>query len=81
LLDLDTPFTVSTVKDSDGKDLRFQRTETAIRIFFPLTKQPGEEIETVIAYSGIPRIAPRPPWVGGFMWEKTQGGADWVSVA
>lgn len=81
LLDLDTPFTVSTVKDSDGKDLRFQRTETAIRIFFPLTKQPGEEIETVIAYSGIPRIAPRPPWVGGFMWEKTQRGADWVSVA
>lgn len=81
LLDLDSPYKVSSVTDGEGKPLKFERTETALRIFFPLTKQPGEEIETVIAYSGIPRIAPRPPWVGGFMWEKTAGGADWVSVA
>ena len=29
----------------------------------------------------MPREAPRPPWVGGFIWAKTPIGADWISVA
>lgn len=81
LLDLDTPFTVKSVTSGNGEPLKYERTQTAIRIYFPQTKQPGDEIETVITYSGTPRVAPRPPWVGGFIWEKTPNGADWVSVA
>ncbi len=80
VLDLDTPFTVENV--SDGKsDLKYQRKTDEIWIWFPLTKQVGDEIRTVISYAGVPRVAPRAPWIGGFMWEKTPSGADWVSVA
>jgi aminopeptidase N len=81
LFDLDTPYTVSKVTDGNGHDLKYQRTPTEIRIWFPFSKQVGEEIKTSITYSGTPREAPRPPWVGGFIWTKTPSGADWVSVA
>lgn len=81
LLDLDTPFTVSKVTDGAGHDLKYTRTPSEIRIWFPLSKRVGEEIKTSITYSGTPRVAPNPPWVGGFIWAKTPGGADWISVS
>ncbi len=81
LLDLDTPYTVSKVMGANGSDLKFERTDTQIRIWFPQTKQVGDEIKTTINYAGVMRVAPRAPWVGGIMWEKTPSGADWVSVA
>lgn len=80
VLDLDTPYEISRVA-GDGFNLKYQRKEGKIWIWFPMTKQVGDVIETVIAYSGTPRVAPRPPWIGGFMWSKTPSGADWVSVA
>lgn len=80
VLDLDTPYTIGKVT-GDGKDLKFERKEGEIWIWFPMTKQAGEEIKTSITYSGVPRVAPNPPWIGGFMWSKTPSGADWVSVA
>lgn len=80
VLDLDTPYNIDRL--TDGKnDLRFARKEGKIWIWFPLSKQVGDEIRTVISYSGKPREAPRPPWVGGFIWTKTPSGADWISVA
>lgn len=80
VLDLDTPFTVEQV--SDGRQaLKYERRGDEIWIWFPTTKQVGEEIRTQIRYAGTPRVAPRAPWIGGFMWEKTPSGADWVSVA
>jgi aminopeptidase N len=80
VLDLDLPYTVS--KLTDGRtDLKYERKGGKIWIWFPMTKQVGDEIKTVISYSGTPRVAPNPPWIGGFMWAKTPGGADWISVA
>lgn len=81
MLDLDTPYTISKIKDDAGRDLRFERSSDAVRIFFRSSKQVGETITTSITYSGTPREAPRPPWVGGFIWAKTPSGADWISVA
>jgi aminopeptidase N len=80
VLDLDTPYSISRVTDGT-KDLRFERRGGKVWIWFPLTKQVGETIKTSITYAGTPRIAPNPPWVGGFMWAKTPSGADWISVA
>jgi aminopeptidase N len=81
LLDLDTPYTVASVTDGAGKTLKYDRTPTAIRVWFPQTTQVGDEIKTSITYAGTPREAPRPPWVGGFIWTKTPTGVDWISVA
>jgi aminopeptidase N len=86
VLDLDEPYTVSRIAEPYGldtamRDLKWERRGGQLWIWFPMTKQVGEEITTVIKYSGTPRVAPKPPWIGGFMWEKTPSGADWISVA
>lgn len=84
LLDLDTPYTVESVY-GEGKDkqlsLKFEREGGTIRIHFPSKKNRGEVFETVISYAGTPRVAPNPPWIGGFIWTKTPSGADWISIA
>ena len=84
VLNLDDAFKIEKVYgDVRGKqgELRYSHKDGKIWIYFLLTKQAGENFETIITYSGKPRTAPRPPWVGGFMWEKTPSGADWISVA
>ena len=80
VLDLDTPFTISKLTEG-GRDVKYEFKDGKIWIWFPLTKQVGEEIKTSITYAGTPREAPRPPWVGGFMWIKTPNGSDWINVA
>ncbi|MEO7509350.1 MAG: M1 family metallopeptidase, partial [Pyrinomonadaceae bacterium] len=84
-LDLDTPFTVAEVSlvETGNKvsPLRFDRPEGKIRAYFPMMKQPGETVSVRVKYSGVPRVAPRPPWVGGFMWEKTADGSPWIAIA
>jgi aminopeptidase N len=80
VLDLDLPYTISKLTESEH-DVKYERRDGRIWIWFPMTKQVGDEIRTSITYSGSPRIAPNPPWVGGFMWKKTPSGADWVSIA
>lgn len=80
VLDLDTPYKIDNVSNGTG-ELKYVRKDGKIWIWFPMTKQVGDEIKTVITYAGTPRLAPRAPWIGGFMWEKTASGADWVSVA
>jgi aminopeptidase N len=80
LVDLDDPYTVSEV--SDGKTpLRFNRLKGMLRVFFPLSKQPGDRIRVEVAYAGSPLVARNAPWDGGIMWSKTPSGADWISVA
>ena len=82
VVDLDTPYTVSFVGLVEGTDapksLKFERRTDQIWIWFPMTKQPGEEVKVAVRYAGVPRVAPRPPWIGGFMWEKTADGSDWI---
>nr|MDQ3043205.1 M1 family metallopeptidase [Acidobacteriota bacterium] len=85
VLDLDTPLTVSGVSlfknFHKSDDLKYERREGKIWIWFPMTKQVGETVSIVVAYSGVPRVAPRAPWVGGFMWEKTADGSPWIAIA
>lgn len=84
VLDLDTPFTVHSIfgeRREQQAQLKYERRGGKIWIWLPTAKKAGQKFETIISYSGVPRIAPRAPWIGGFMWEKTPSGADWVSVA
>ena len=79
VLDLDPPLTVDSVALIDParntqQPLKFERRESKLWIAFQMTKQPGEEVRVRVAYGGKPRIAPRPPWVGGFVWSRTADG-------
>lgn len=80
VLDLDTPFTVSSVT-SRGKSLKFDRTPKQISVKLGRTARIGSNVEIAVAYSGIPKTAPAPPWVGGFVWSKTKDGQPWFATA
>ncbi len=83
VMDLDTPLTVhsATWLNADSRPLPFQRSATQVRIEFPQTRQPGDLVQVAVTYGGKPRVAPRPPWVGGFIWADTADGRPWVAVA
>ncbi len=84
VLDLDTPLTVSKVSLVEPKsevELKFERKGGKIWSYFPMTKQAGETVSVKVTYAGVPRVAPRAPWVGGFMWEKTADGSPWIVTA
>jgi len=84
VLDLDTPYTVSEVTRIEGSKsskLKFERKGGKVWSYFPMTVQSGNTVSVKVTYAGTPRVAPRPPWVGGFMWEKTADGSPWISTA
>jgi len=85
VLDLDEPLLVSAVAavDEQGKEqpLSFERRGGRLWVAFSLTRQPGETVRVRVSYGGKPRVAPKPPWVGGFVWAKTKDGQPWVSTA
>ena len=84
VLDLDYPFAVESAMLVDGKKetpLKFERREGKIWIAFPKTEKTGETVNVRVVYSGKPKVAPRPPWVGGFVWSKTADGAPWFATA
>jgi aminopeptidase N len=85
VLDLDMPLTVKEVAEVDSASrahaLQFERRGGKIWIALSTTRQPGATVRVRVEYSGKPRVAPRPPWVGGFVWSKTPSGEPWVGVA
>ncbi len=85
VLDLDTLLSVTAVGEAFGehslKPLRFERRGWKLWIAFGETKQPGEMVRVEVNYHGKPRIALRPPWVGGFTWARTPSGEPWISLS
>ena len=41
----------------------------------------GEKASFIIKFSGIPVIAKKPPWDGGWIFKKDEKGNPWISVA
>ncbi len=41
---------------------------------------PAARTKVKVAYGGQPAIATRPPWTGGFQWEKDTSGNPWISI-
>jgi len=84
VLDLDYPFTVESVALVNGKrttPMKFERRTSRIWIDFGKTVAKGKTVTVRVAYSGKPKVAPRPPWVGGFVWAKTADGQPWFATA
>ncbi len=89
LLDLDAPLAVASVEEvgilEDGSEValprQFERTGNRLRVLLARTVQPGQGLRLRIAYGGAPRVAPRPPWDGGFTWAEAADGQPWVAVS
>jgi aminopeptidase N len=80
VLDLDKPFKVDSITANEVK-LTFRRTDSQIWINLPKPLKAGQSTEIVVTYHGIPREAPHPPWVGGFVWSKSKDGSPWFATA
>jgi aminopeptidase N len=66
--------------------LPFEHEDGEIRIsvkkaFKAIELSPGGEFLLQVKWSGQPRVAPNPPWDGGFQWSKTPSGAHWIATS
>ncbi|MEX0685606.1 MAG: M1 family metallopeptidase [Balneolales bacterium] len=85
VLDLDTTFTVHRILYFDDHHnpilMDYERRHGQIWARFPITRQPGDQVKIEVEYEGHPRMAPNPPWGGGFTWAETPSGDPWIGVS
>ena len=84
VLDLDTTFSVFSIEmrsDDTWSDVRFERRHGQLWAKFDRMKQPGDSLVVRVAYEGQPRVAPNPPWDGGFTWDETPEGDPWIATS
>ena len=85
VLDLDTLLNIDKVVELDGSGreaaLRPYRREAGrVWINLGMTRQRGQRLHVAVSYGGKPRVAPNPPWNGGFTWSRTAQGAPWIAT-
>jgi aminopeptidase N len=78
LLDLIHLYKVTNI-EVNGKKSLFSQKDDKIYITSNLGFEIGNKI-VKIEYTGIPPVAIRPPWDGGFTWAKDVAGNDWMSI-
>jgi aminopeptidase N len=78
LLDLIHLYQVSKII-VNGKPASFVHHDDKLFITSALGFEKGS-YKVVVYYSGIPPVAVRPPWDGGFTWKKDSNGNDWMSI-
>ncbi len=79
-IDLQEPMTIKTIT-WHKKALTYTREGNVFHVKFPKPIKAGS-IETVdISYAGVPKVAVRPPWGGGWIWNKDEKGRPWMTVA
>jgi len=78
LLDLIHLYAVTKVK-VNNKVASYYQHDDKIFITSPIGFETGNQ-KVYIEYNGIPPVAVKPPWDGGFTWKKDSAGFDWVSI-
>ncbi|KAA3614351.1 MAG: M1 family peptidase [Planctomycetota bacterium] len=81
LLDLDPLLQVREVRDDQDRSLPFQHQQGRITIDLEQKLQAGAVARATVFYGGKPRVAPRPPWEGGWIWAQTASGEPWLATA
>ena len=64
-----------------GRPLDFKRDGNAWHVTFPEAPTSGSLDSILIAFSGKPVVAKRPPWDGGWIFTTDAKGRPWMSVA
>jgi aminopeptidase N len=83
VVELDTLLTISSVQ-IDGVEVavdRWSNPEGRLTVLLPETLATGRSVSLRVAYAGQPRVAPRAPWNGGFVWSTTPSGEPWIATA
>jgi len=78
-IDLTQNYSIQSITRK-SKELQYSRLDNAILIDLG-EKIPTNQKESItITYSGKPRVAPNPPWDGGFVWKHSRF-SWWIGVA
>ena len=78
LLDLIHLYKVTKIK-VNNKATTFYQHDDKIFIVSNVGFAVGNQ-KVFIEYNGIPPVAIKPPWDGGFTWKKDSAGYDWISI-
>ena len=78
LLDLIHLYKVTNI-EVNGKNSLFSQKDDKIFITSNVGFEIGNKI-VKIEYTGVPPVAIKPPWDGGFTWAKDVAGNDWISI-
>ncbi|OYX57271.1 MAG: peptidase M1 [Brevundimonas subvibrioides] len=82
-VELDTLFTISEIR-LDGEIVpadRWSNPEGRLTVEVPAGLAEGATPTLTIAYAGQPRVAPRAPWNGGWVWATAPTGEPWIGSA
>ena len=64
----------------NGKEHQYEHRDH--KIFIPAAGSFAAGKQKVkIAYGGVPAIAERAPWIGGFQWEKDSKANPWIAIS
>ncbi|MDB5455144.1 MAG: peptidase [Caulobacter sp.] len=83
VLDLDRNLPISAVR-VDGQRLprsAWRNPEGRLSLTPPRPLAAGDKAVVEIVYAGVPHVAKRAPWDGGFVWAKTPDGQPWIATA
>ncbi|HLP52229.1 MAG TPA: M1 family metallopeptidase [Chitinophagales bacterium] len=65
----------------NGKELRYRREFNALFVELLQTHKAGTTGELTVNYFGVPTVAKRAPWDGGFSWSYDKNGHPWIGVS
>src|SRR6187397_1065589 len=81
-VDLQEPMQIDAIFDEDNKKIEFKREGNVFWINFDKKDFKSNKNYFVrVHFEGIPRVAQRPPWDGGWIFTKDMKGRPWMSVA
>ena len=81
VIELDTVFDISAVSVDGQAVSDWSNPEGRMTVPLAQPLAAGQTTTLRIAYSGHPRVAPRAPWSGGFVWSAAPGGEPWIATA
>ncbi|OYU95078.1 MAG: peptidase M1 [Bacteroidetes bacterium B1(2017)] len=79
-LDLFPQLSITGVNFGNG-NLPVQRDSNSFIISFPKSLKKGDTVSFAVNYVGMPIIAKKAPWDGGFVWDKDSDGKPWIGLA
>jgi len=79
-IDLQMPLEVDSMVQ-DGQRLQFDRDSNAFFVKLAAAQRAGTRKTVSVYYHGKPTAAKRPPWDGGFIWQRDSVGDRWVATA
>jgi aminopeptidase N len=78
-IQLDDHLTVGSAT-VDGVSAGFRHDAGLVTVDLAEAWRAGDRHNVEISYAGEPKVAARPPWLDGVVWEKTPSGAPWLGV-